>query len=234
MGVMLGVAACAHAAIASALPWRGASSPATRYGPVELLDVSLLPPPPPVGTPVEPAHDAASVATPRSSVRRAAPTTAAPAKAAAVITQAGGPSDVLDLTDSFVTGSASTVAGGIAAAQGPSPGAVRASPGPPNPTSSVLSSPDRSRRPALADGLAWACPFPTEADAAGIDEAVVSIRVDVDRLGAVRNVSVRNDPGHGFGGAAQRCAMARRWTPAVDRDGSPVDGTVDLRVRFVR
>mgnify|MGYP001178329644 CR=1 FL=1 len=151
-----------------------------------------------------------------------------------MLTQASGPSDVLDLTDAFVTGFASTVADATAAAQGASPAALRASPGPPNPAPSVVSSPDRSRKPALADGLAWACPFPTEADAAGIDEAVVSIRVDVDRLGAVRDVAVPDDPGNGFGRAAQRCAMKRRWAPGIDRDGNAVDRAVDLRVRFVR
>jgi protein TonB len=234
MRPMMSVAACVHVAVASALPHRGDSSPAPRYGPVELIDVSV-PPPPTAVHPAEPVPDAASVRTPRSIVRRAAPTAAAPVQAPAVLTRASSPTDVVDLTDGFVSGSSSTVAGGAAAAQsGTSPGMVAASLTPTTHAPSVVPSLDRSRRPALAGGLAWACPFPTEADAAGIDDAVVGIRVDVDSSGEVRSVSVPNDPGHGFGRAAQRCAMAKRWTPALDRDGSPVGGNVDLRVRFVR
>jgi protein TonB len=152
-----------------------------------------------------------------------------------VLTRATSPSDVVDLTEGFVSGSSSTVTGGVAASQGGMPsGAIAASPAPPKSAPSVAPTPDRSRRPALAGGLSWACPFPPEADAAGIDEAVVGIRVEVDPSGEVQDVSIPKDPGHGFGRAAQRCAKAKRWTPALDRDGKAVGGAVDLRVRFVR
>jgi protein TonB len=155
-----------------------------------------------------------------------------------VLTQPKTPDDLVDLTDGLVTGSSSTVAGGRTAAQGESsPGSSRGSArGPVSPVSSLPASPssDRSRRPALAGGFEWACPFPSEADAAGIDSAVVSIRVDVDASGAVKDVTVQSDPGHGFGRAARRCATTKQWTPALDRDGTPVDGAVVVHVRFER
>jgi protein TonB len=82
--------------------------------------------------------------------------------------------------------------------------------------------------------LEWRCPFPPEADAAGIDAAVATIRVDVDASGIVRSVSVPGDPGHGFGREARRCALTREWTPALDRNGKPADGVAVVNVRFVR
>jgi protein TonB len=158
-----------------------------------------------------------------------------PAKAAAVLTQPKVPGDLIDLTDGFVTGSSSTVAGGAAASQGASPGTAGGSPGePPRHASSMSSGPDRSRKPALAGGLEWACPFPPEAEAAGIDDAVASIRVEVDASGAIRTASIESDPGHGFGRAARSCALTKRWSPALDRDGNPVAGGAVVRVRFVR
>jgi protein TonB len=68
----------------------------------------------------------------------------------------------------------------------------------------------------------------------GVDGALVSIRVAIDAEGSVRSVTVGTDPGHGFGRAAQRCAQTKRWTPALDRDGKAVEGSVEINVRFRR
>jgi protein TonB len=157
-----------------------------------------------------------------------------------VLTRQAGESDVLDLTDGFVVGSASTYAGGPTTAEGARStriAAVSANPAAtatPRPSPSIERGPDRSRKPAVRGALEWRCPFPPEADADGIDDAVATIRVDVDPAGAVRGASVQSDPGHGFGREARRCALTKAWMPALDHDGNPVDGTAVVRVRFVR
>jgi protein TonB len=146
------------------------------------------------------------------------------------------------MTNTFVTGSASTYAGGTttptgtgtSAAHGgpplppPPPRPAPRQPPPPSPA------PDRSRPPGVAGGLQWSCPFPPEADADQIDGAVVGIRADVDASGQVKNVAIVSDPGHGFGRAARRCALARTWIAALNRDGAATDGSVVVNVRFAR
>jgi len=83
-------------------------------------------------------------------------------------------------------------------------------------------------------GFAWACPFPPAADAAGIDLAVVQLKIRVSGRGTLGEVDVLADPGHGFGAAARRCAAGQRFVPALDRNGAPVPGEIVVRVRFTR
>ena len=86
----------------------------------------------------------------------------------------------------------------------------------------------------LGDGL-WDCPFPPEADAQGIDRALVVLQITVRPDGRAQAVRVVRDPGNGFGREARSCAMKHRWRAARDRDGTPIVGTTaPLRVRFVR
>ncbi|WP_428264835.1 TonB family protein [Haliangium sp.] len=81
----------------------------------------------------------------------------------------------------------------------------------------------------------WACPWPREAEALGIDEQVVVLRVVVDRAGRVSSAELLADPGHGFGRAALTCARAARFDPARDREGRPYPATSPpIRVRFSR
>jgi protein TonB len=63
---------------------------------------------------------------------------------------------------------------------------------------------------------------------------VVTLEVNVDAAGRLAKVAIVRDRGHGFGREASRCATGRRWTPALDRDGSPVGGTITINVRFDR
>jgi protein TonB len=149
----------------------------------------------------------------------------------------------VDLTgDGFVVGSASAYAGGQTSSKGtnamPVHGAVSADAPPTRSaapmTSSAAAGPDRSRRPSLAGAGEWKCPFPPEADADEIDEAAVTLRVEVDPSGAAKRAAVMADPGHGFGREAQRCAMSKRWNVALDHEGNPIEGTVTVRVRFDR
>jgi protein TonB len=94
--------------------------------------------------------------------------------------------------------------------------------------------PDRSRAASLSGGTQWSCPFPPEADTAQIDEAFVSLKVDVRADGTPTAVSVLQDPGNGFGREARRCAMNKRYQTALDHDGTPIDGTWRARVHFSR
>jgi protein TonB len=84
----------------------------------------------------------------------------------------------------------------------------------------------------MAGDSAWKCPFPAEAG--GIDEAFVQLRVFVSADGQALDAAVLADPGHGFGAAAVRCAIGTRWSPALDREGIAVRGTAIVRVRFTR
>ncbi len=85
------------------------------------------------------------------------------------------------------------------------------------------SGPDRSRTASLGGGGEWSCPFPSEADTAQIDEAYVTLQVDVKPDGTPGTVRVVNDPGNGFGREARRCAMNKHYAsgPRSRRHGHP-------------
>lgn len=93
---------------------------------------------------------------------------------------------------------------------------------------------DRSRKMDLAGSRTWNCPFPPEADADQIDQAVVTVQVTVRPDGTASSAAVTSDPGHGFGRAARNCALARRYQPALDRSGTPIVGSAPVNVRFSR
>lgn len=165
----------------------------------------------------------------------------AAAQAAAVLT---APDDnaPLDLTNSFVTGSADRYAGGTTQAGGTSTTAVR------NPGAVATGVPhgvgtgpgtqqgavDRSRALQLAGSTEWQCPFGPEADADQIDEAVVVVAVTVGADGKAQKVTVVQDPGHGFGREARACALRESYLPALDRDGNAIAASKSFRVRFER
>ena len=83
-------------------------------------------------------------------------------------------------------------------------------------------------------GSAWDCPFPVEADDAGVDHAVVTLRVEVGADGHVVQASATRDPGHGFGREARRCALYKRWAPGLDREGRAASSVTVVNVRFER
>jgi protein TonB len=117
-----------------------------------------------------------------------------------------------------------------ASLQGTPGGRGTASAAPPPPPPGV----DKSRPIGLAGGTSWNCPFPPEADADQIDQAVVGVRVTVRTDGSASSVVVVSDPGHGFGRAAKACALARRYQPALDRTGTPIVSSSMVNVRFSR
>jgi periplasmic protein TonB len=91
---------------------------------------------------------------------------------------------------------------------------------------------DRSRRPVLAGGASWDCPFPPEAEERGIDQASVSLSIEVAADGGVLAATVTSDPGCGFGREAHRCALHQRWSPGLDRWGAPIRAVAHVNVRF--
>jgi protein TonB len=86
----------------------------------------------------------------------------------------------------------------------------------------------------LERGAGWSCPFPPEADADKVDIAVVRLWITVRADGTPSDAAIVDDPGHGFGRAARECAMARRYRPALDRNGVPILSSHLVNVRFSR
>lgn len=87
----------------------------------------------------------------------------------------------------------------------------------------------------LEPGAFWDCPFPKEADAARIDEGIVTLVVVVDRNDKPERVELLNDPGHGFGQSATACAMKMKYRAPRDDKGQPILGkTPPIRIRFTR
>lgn len=170
--------------------------------------------------------------------KSAAATPPAAAQAAEALTQEH---DVVDLSNTIVVGSGAKYGGGTTDPNGTSNGAVRAlgargggagvGKGPamvPKPAPSL------ARAPRLAGGASWSCPFPPEADVADVNRATVALRVSVSADGSVSDVSVSSEPGYGFGRAAKRCAMNKRWDPGLDATGRAVGAVAVVNVRFVR
>jgi protein TonB len=164
-----------------------------------------------------------------------------PAQAAKVLTQKEDPDKVEDLTgNTVVTGEGTATYGQQSAAGtgdkpvlnphaslngvpgGTGTASARPPPPPPPPT------PDRSRAAGLEGSTDWSnCPFPPE--------AFVSIVVTVRPDGTPLSVNVVSDPGHGFGRAARMCALSRRYSPALDRNGAPTtQASPPIRIRFNR
>ncbi|HVY46541.1 MAG TPA: hypothetical protein VHB21_11710, partial [Minicystis sp.] len=93
---------------------------------------------------------------------------------------------------------------------------------------------DRSRRSHVIGGLATECDFPDGAPPS-MERAVVVVVVAVRADGKASDAIVAYDPGYGFGAAARRCALGRRYTPARDHEGRPVASlTAPINVRFLR
>jgi protein TonB len=168
-----------------------------------------------------------------------------PAEAAKVLAAEPTPNEPLDMRDSFVTGSGSTYAGGQTSSDGTSQkpvynpmaahtgvvGGTGTGPGTAPPRKE-----DKSRAPGLLGAVDWNdCPFPSEADAEQIDQAFVIIQVKVKPDGLPENVTVVQDPGHGFGREARKCAMRKKYSQGLDVDGNAIAGTTKpFRVRFER
>jgi len=220
-------------AIATILAWVHTVNARSATQTTEEIDVMKeeAPPPPPA-----PEHDSKTDAPPKA-LPHAAPPPPAPAQASKVLAQEPDPNDPVDLTGyTIVQGNAGQFAGGFTASNGKSASAVQSAPSP----SGVVGGTgpphgvDRSRGCSLEGGAEWNCPFPQEADTVQVDEAYVTLQVDVRTDGTPASVRVLADPGNGFGREARRCAMAKRYQVALDHDGSPAACAFKVRVHFGR
>ncbi|HSY23946.1 MAG TPA: energy transducer TonB [Polyangiaceae bacterium] len=199
------------------------------------------PPPPPAPPAPEPevknepppAHPAPHEATPPP----------APAQAGKVLTQEPDPNEPVDLTgNTIISGNADSFAGGVTAANGTSKTAVRGLTSPTGapaalaaPPAAAPAGPDRSRTPSMADRSAWLnAPFPREADDAQIDNAEVTLQINVRPDGSIDVPAVLKDPGYGFGREAVKFAMKQKYAPALDHDGNAIPASFRTIVRYSR
>ena len=202
------------------------------------------PPPPPEAPPVapEPKPEPAPPP-PRALPHEAPPPPPAPAQAGKVLAQEPDPNEPVDLTgNTFVSGNSDSYAGGVTAANGTNKVAVRGITAPngvsgrlpaASPTG-VESGPDRSRPPSV-ENVDWgSAPFPSEADTAQIDEAYVTLEIEIRPDGTPSSVRVVKDPGNGFGREARRFALSKRFIPALDRAGQAMTSTKMVNVHYTR
>jgi periplasmic protein TonB len=228
-------AVVAHVAAALVLPGSTGSLPQPTPITTEIIDVEPAVPPPEERPKPEPAPSAPSEPLKRATTQP--PSEPAPSTPVAVplLTESSNEqADLVDLTNTLVLGSASASHGnGTAkgAASGTGSGPV-SSHGPKSLSGS--SEPNRARAASVWGEPDWNCPFPSEADINGVDRALTTLRVELSGQGKVNHVAILRDPGHGFGAAAKRCALGKRYNPALDREGRPIAGTLVINVRFVR
>jgi protein TonB len=202
----------------------------------EMIEVELPPEPPPP-EPTAPAPEPEPVRE-RRAEPEPEPTAAAPPPEAAQAGQLLAAADeVVDFGDTFVTGDSAKYAGGTTESNGSAAHAVRDADaragGVPGGTGTDPHG-DLSRAPQLLGGKAWDCPFPAEADDAGLDQAVVTLRLEVGADGKVTDARATVDPGHGFAREARRCALRKRFAPALDRAGRPTGNVLTLNIQFER
>lgn len=234
--------AAALMALATLVAWIHATNPEKPDKPEEFEILrEETPPPAPTATAAQPE----AKAPPPRPAAATPPPPPAPAQAAKVLTAEPKPDEPLDLTgNTIVQGNADSFAGGFTTSNGTNNTAVNAMPSPtgvPGGTGQVQAppppppGPDRSRTASLGGGGEWSCPFPAEADTAQVDEAFVTLQVDVKADGTASTVRVLSDPGNGFGREARRCAMNKRYATALDHDGMAIAGTTKaFRVHFSR
>jgi protein TonB len=205
------------------------------------IDVTRDEPPPPPPPPAETAKPEEPAPVVKAAPREPPPPAPAPAQAAKVLAQEPDPNEPVDLTgNTFVQGNADSYAGGTTSTNGTSTRAVHALAAPtgvPNATGTATAppppGPDRSRK-ASVGGTEWSAPFPPEADTAQIDEAYVSLQIEVRADGTASAVTILKDPGTGFGREARRYALTQHFQPALDHDGTPIPSTIVTRVHFSR
>jgi periplasmic protein TonB len=225
-------------ALTSVVAWLHTEGRLAATAPDEIDVMKEEAPPPPPAPKVEPEVKPEPTVPAPPRAREAPPP--APAQAAKVLTQEPDPNEPVDLTgNTIVQGNADSYAGGFTSAAGTNPNAVRTLTAPTGGTAAVPApsrapvGPDRSR-PASVGNTDWNAPFPPEADSAQIDDANVTLEIDIRADGTPGAVRVLVDPGNGFGREARQYAMKQRYSPALDRDGHPVAETKKVRVHFSR
>jgi len=235
LGPSLVFAALVHAAAAFVLPSDPGAAREAAPITTEIIEIQPAAPPPTESPKPEPPPSAPSEPVKRGSIQPSSERTPSPPAAVPLLTQSSNENaDLVDLTDSVVVGSATGSRGtGGRATSAPGPGSGVTNSQGAGSLSEPLG-PNRARAASVWGESDWNCPFPPEADIDGVDRAVASLRVELNGRGAVNQVAILRDPGHGFGAAARRCALGKRYDPALDREGRPIPASLVLNVRFVR
>jgi protein TonB len=242
----LAVHSVAGARAMRVFPYLAELAGAVRSGIAERLrsqiDINMDEPPPPPKPEPEPEPEPE----PPPTAQHKAPTPEAPpapAEAAKVLTAESDPNEPVDLTNTIVQGEAEVYRGGITASSGTSKTAVRNTAAVPTgigagtPKATVVAAPkvDLSKAPTPIDPNYWKnCPFPSEADPEGINQAKVTLAVIVSPDGRGRTVTVVKDPGFGFGKAARACALRAAYSPGLNAAGQAIEQTTTFTVRFTR
>jgi len=81
---------------------------------------------------------------------------------------------------------------------------------------------DMSAPARLGGAVYWDCPWPSRADRAGIDSAVVRIVVDVTDAGQATSARLVQNAAYDFGERAIECALEHHYIAGTDRTGRPV------------
>lgn len=212
----------------------------SKFYDIEMINPPPPPPPPEEKPPEEEAPKPVAAIKAPSRERDAPPP--APAQAGKILTQEPDPNEPVDLTgQGFVTGNAETYAGGVTASTGTSKTAVRnldavvgGVPGGTGTKVTASSGPDLSRAAAVSGSSEWDCPFPAEADAEEINYQRVKLFIVVRANGTPQDAKVVSDPGNGFGREARKCALTRRYEPALNREGQPIAGSTVVNITFQR
>jgi protein TonB len=197
---------------------------------VALFEAAPAPPPPPPETPPPP------VRRPRAEPLPQEAPTAAPAQAAAVVAAPAAPEAPVDLTSfTIATGAGALFAGGKTTSSGTSTTAITGAVAADGVANGAGTGKASLARPVMLAEDQWSCPWPAEADALGIDEQTVVIRVTVRADGGLESAQLLEDPGSGFGPETLRCARSNRFLPALDVNGTAVRArSGPIRVRFTR
>ncbi|HEU4413075.1 MAG TPA: hypothetical protein VFS43_47980 [Polyangiaceae bacterium] len=211
---------------------------------VELKPEPPPPPPEPPPPAPEPPPPEPAAPPPPKAPKAEKPPEPPPAAAQAGKVLTAKDDEPLDLTgNTIVQGNADTYAGGVTAAKGTSTAPVYDRNARPNGVVGGRGTTDapavdlsRAAAPASKD---WNCShlFPPEADAEDVNNATVSIVVNVRPNGTPESITVLSatPPKLGFERAARSCALMQRYTAAVDRAGQPAGGkTAPFTVRFTR
>ena len=228
-------------ALTSVVAWIHSMQPRAVGAPPDEIDVIKEdpPPPPPPPEPEQVKPEPVAAPPPRA---HEAPPPPAPAQAAKVLAREPDPNEPVNLTaNTIVQGNGDSYAGGFTSGTGTNGNAVHTMPaagGVPGGTgtrpSPQVAGPDLAR-PASVGNTDWnQCPFPAEADTAQIDDAFVTLQIDIRPDGRPSDVRVLSDPGNGFGREARKCALPKVYVAARDHDGAPIAGTTKVRVHFSR
>jgi len=211
--------------------WRGAPSP--RLPREVITNVEFIQK---IRTPF-PAPSSPSPAPPRPAAHskrlpRRVAESPVPATASKVAARAEEPTEVFDLTSfEMHVGDGDQYAGSITGSSGTSGVGVEGSGATPKGAAATAS----LARPSAPARKVWTCRWPEDEEAGNPREVRVRIAVHVNQNGSAEEVEILDPVAPSFARAAQRCALAESYRPALDDSRRTVSGvTRPFVVHFVR